>query len=108
MKKITLKQITSWERVFLGAVCLILFLIVVFVSRQAYALINMANTFDQSQLAYDSAVVQTFVEPFNRIIAAFVVYAFGKLGLKVTDNYIRLKHANENTEVELNRISVIG
>lgn len=105
--KITIKEISVWERRFLGVVFLMFLLVLIFVSIQAFALINMANDFENSKLAYDSAVVQTFVEPFNKIIAAFVAYAFGKLGIKVTDNYIKLKLAGNN-DVELNKISIFG
>ena len=105
--KITFEQISGWERAFLVVAFLMLIAVVSFVCFEATALIGMATGFENSKLAYDSAVVQTFVEPFNKIIGAFVVYAFGKLGLKVTDNYIRLKLAG-NKDVELNRISIFG
>lgn len=112
--KITLAEISGWERYFLLVVFLMLFVVLAFVSIQAFALISMASSFEDSKLAYESAlsaynsaVVQTFVEPFNKIIGALVVYAFGKLGVKATDNYIRLKLAGNN-DVELNRISILG
>jgi hypothetical protein len=105
--KITVEQISGLERILLVAVFIMLVLVLVFVSIQAYELIDLADGFKNSKLAYDSAVVNTFVEPFNKIIGAFIVYAFGKLGVKLTDNYIRLKLAGNN-DVELNRISIFG
>ena len=41
--------------------------------------------------AYQSVVVDTLVVPFEALLAAFVVYTFGKLGAKVLDNKTRAK-----------------
>jgi len=79
------------EIILLILVFIFLFILLKTVFDHANDLIDEAIGFDQMKLAYDSAVVNTFVGPFEKIVGAFVVYAFGKLGFKVADNRNRMK-----------------
>lgn len=80
-----------------------LFILLKTVFGHANDLIDEAVGFEQMKLAYDSAVVNTFVGPFEKIVGAFVIYAFGKLGFKVADNRTRMKN-----KIEPQRISFLG
>ena len=94
--------IKGLEGVFLGLILIALGLIVGVVIWQAIELTSLAGeNFHHYQEAYDSAVVKTFVGPFEKIVGAFIVFALGKFGVTAIDNKTRIANGKEPRNISI-------
>ena len=77
---------------FFTLVVILLVVLVITVHWSGYYLLSQTwNNLADFKEAYKLVIVDTFVGPFEALLAAFVVYAFGKHGAKVLDNKTRAK-----------------